>query len=301
MGADEDLDAGTAVMRSLRAIGERMPDLETAALADEPDAVHQFRTHVRRIRSMLGAFTPVFDEAPVVSLRRRYRELGAELGVVRDIEVRVEVAERALGDIGEQGIATDTVHWQEVRARLVDAERAEYALAHARFADRQQLPRARARRDELEAFLVEPLLAPRAVESAREVLRDLIEDEARRALRRARRLDGGGDEAELHEVRKAGRRLRYAAEAVTSEPVELFGGQVRKLAEVGDDLHDVLGDHRDEVLFAEHARRAGAHVAHEGGASLLFEQLAAAADERAADHLRRLPDVIDRLRDLVAG
>ncbi|WP_159602058.1 isocitrate lyase/phosphoenolpyruvate mutase family protein [Agromyces humi] len=96
MGYDADLDAGTAVTTALRAIGGRMPQLESAALADEPDGVHQLRTHVRRVRSVLAAFTPVFDAAPVVSLRRRYSELGAELGVVRDIEVRVQVAERAL-------------------------------------------------------------------------------------------------------------------------------------------------------------------------------------------------------------
>ena len=299
MGYDADLDAGTAVTTALRAIGGRMPQLESAALADEPDGVHQLRTHVRRVRSVLAAFTPVFDAAPVVSLRRRYSELGAELGVVRDIEVRVQVAERALEEVAAEGDAVDAAQRDVARARLLDAERAEYALAHARFVDRQALPRAGARRAELDAFLAAPPLAPPAAELALDVLQRLIDDEARRTLRRADRVQDGGDDDALHEVRKAGRRLRYAAEALTDDPVALFGTHVRALAEVGDDLHDVLGDHRDEVLFAVHARRTAAHVAHEGGASLLFEQLAAAADARAADHLRRLPDVVDRLRDLV--
>ena len=68
----------------------------------------------------------------------------------------------------------------------------------------------------------------------------------------------------LHAVRKAGRRLRYAAEAVTEEPVVLFGKRARALARGGEDLHDVLGDHRDEMLFAEHVRRVAAHAAHAG-------------------------------------
>jgi hypothetical protein len=56
------------------------------------------------------------------------------------------------------------------------------------------------------------------------------------------------------------------------------------------------GDHRDEVLFAEHVRRAGAHAAHAGAPSAAFEALAAAADERARDHLKDLDDAIDDLR-----
>ena len=301
MGDDADLDAGTAVVTAVRAIGERMRELEADAVADEPDAVHQLRTHVRRVRSVLAAYEPVFDAAPAVALRRRYGELGDELGVVRDIEVRVQVAERALDEATEQGLLSDDAQGRSARARLIDAERENYRLAHARFVERQQLPRALARRDELEAFLADPPLAPLAADPARKVIAALIDDEAHRALRRAERAHGADDTEALHDLRKAGRRLRYAAEAVSTEPVELFDGRIRSLAEVGADLHDVLGDHRDEVLFAQHVRRAGAHVAHEGGAALVFEQLAVAADERAAAHLRELPAVVRTLRSLVEG
>ena len=301
MGDDADLDAGTAVVTALRAIVERMRELEVDAVADEPDAVHQLRTHVRRVRSVLAAYEPVFDAAPAVVLRRRYGEFGDELGVVRDIEVRVLVAERALDEASEQGLLSDAAQAGSARARLIDAERENYRLAHARFVERQRLPRALARRDELEAFLADPPLTPLAADPARKVIAALVDDEAHRALRRAERAHGADDTEALHDLRKAGRRLRYAAEAVSTDPVELFDGRIRSLAEVGDDLHDVLGDHRDEVLFAQHVRRAGAHVAHEGGAALVFEQLAVAADERAAAHLRELPAVVRTLRSLVRG
>jgi CHAD domain-containing protein len=301
MGDDADLDAGTAVVTALRAIVERMRELEVDAVADEPDAVHQLRTHVRRVRSVLAAYEPVFDAAPAIVLRRRYGELGDELGVVRDIEVRVLVAERALDEASEQGPLSDAAQAGSARARLIDAERENYRLAPARFVERQHLPRALARRDELETFLADPPLTPLAADPARKVIAALVDDEAHRALRRAERAHGADDTEALHDLRKAGRRLRYAAEAVSTEPVELFDGRIRSLAEVGDDLHDVLGDHRDEVLFAQHVRRAGAHVAHEGGAALVFEQLAAAADERAAAHLRELPAVVRTLKSLVRG
>ncbi|MGI9825327.1 CHAD domain-containing protein [Agromyces sp. Marseille-Q5079] len=292
---DAAIDAGTAVIAALGAAGARMRGLEASARADEPDAVHQLRTHVRRVRSLLAAYAPVFDAAPALALRRRFGEFGTELGVVRDIEVRMQVAERALEEASDRGLIDDEAHLRLVRSRLVDAERLEYRLAHAWWLERQALPRAAARRD---AFDAAPPLAPAAADPASDVLAACIEREARRTVRRARRVEGADTES-LHAVRKAGRRLRYAAEAVSTEPVALFDGRVRAFAEIGDDLHDVLGDHRDEVLFADHVRRAGAHVAHEGGASLVFDRLAEAAEERAAGHLRRLPAVIAELRALV--
>lgn len=297
MGDAADLDAGTAIITALRAVGERVREFEPQALTDEPDAVHQLRTHVRRVRSLLAVYGPVFDQAATVALRRRYGELGDELGVVRDIEVRVQVAERAIDDASADGMIDDD-QLDVAKMRLIDAERRAHRLAHARFAERQRMPRADARRDEFAAFLAAPLFAPLASEPSLTTLCGLISKEARRTLRRVDRLPADDDPVALHEVRKAGRRLRYASEAVTTEPVELFGTRVRALAEVGEDLHDVLGDHRDEVLFAEHVRRAAAHVAHEGRPVFVFERMATAADERATERLRDLPDVVKRLRSV---
>lgn len=300
-----DADAGTAALAALRAIGERMAELEPAAIADEPDAVHQLRTHVRRLRSLLAAFGPVFDPSAAVALRRRFGEFGRELGTVRDIEVRIQVAESALEEASEHDPDRDVVADPEqaaaVRERLVDDEIEAHRLAHARFVERQGMPRAEARRESLAVFLASPTLTPLASGPAKEVLGDLVEHEARRALKRATRLGTKRRAEALHEVRKAGRRLRYAAEAVVDAPLELYGDRATRLAEAGEGLHDVLGDHRDEVLFAEHVRRAGAHAAHAGAPSAAFEALAAAADERARDHLKDLDDAIDDLRSAASS
>jgi CHAD domain-containing protein len=296
-----NVDAGTAVMTALRAIGERLDALEPAALADEPDAVHQLRTHVRRLRSVLAAYAPLFDTSVAEALRRRYGAFGKELGTVRDIEVRVQVADRALEEAsemdeasGEAEAATDAA--AAMRARLVDAQLEAYRLAHARFVARERMPLAAARRTALAEFLSSPPLTPLAAESAVTELGGLVEREARRTLRRVRRIGPSADTEELHAVRKAGRRLRYAAEAVSEEPVELFGKRARALASAGEDLHDLLGDHRDEVLFAAHLRRYVAHAAHDGEPVDALERLAAAADRRASGRLSGLDSVVRELR-----
>ncbi|AWB95273.1 hypothetical protein DCE93_06040 [Agromyces badenianii] len=281
-GVDRDCDAGTAVLAALSAISRRLDELESPALADDPDAVHQLRTHVRRLRSVLAAYEPLFDAAVVRALRRRYRELGRELGTVRDLEVRLQAARRSLEKAREAG-DLDPAELEVSRARLIDEDVEAHRLAHARFVDRQRMPRATERRTALTEFLTETPLMPEADEPARPVLARLLEREARRAVRRASRASASSDLERLHAARKAGRRLRYVAEAVIDEPVALFGDAAQELADAGKALHDVLGDHRDQMLFAEYMRRAAAHAAHAGGPAHALEQLDPAADEPLAD------------------
>jgi CHAD domain-containing protein len=294
------MDAGDAALIAIRAIGERLDELEPAALDDEPDAVHQLRTHVRRLRSVLAAFAPLFDAGVVEAVRRSFRELGRELGTVRDIEVRVQVAEEALQQAADEW-ALDAAVIASMRPRLVDDEIEAHRLAHARLVERQRMPRAAARREVLAAFLDAPSRTPRSDESARDELGRLLAREAKRAVRRARRVDAASGAERLHDARKAGRRLRYAAEAVTAEPLALFGDRATALAEAGEAVHDVLGDHRDEVLFAEHVRRAGAHAAHDGEPMDAYERLAVAADRRADDRLDHLTKVVHDLEHAASG
>ncbi|MEI5585359.1 MULTISPECIES: CHAD domain-containing protein [unclassified Agromyces] len=300
MGHGDEDDAGTLVVVALRAVRDRLEEYRPLALVDEPDALHQMRTNVRRLRSILAAYGPLLDGAVATELRRRLRELGRELGTVRDLEVRVQVAEDALARADEAGRFATVEDRVRVRGILVDDETVAHDRAHARFAERQRMPRASARLAELDRVLAEPPLTERARRPAARELARLLDREARRAAGRARRLSRDPALEDLHELRKAARRLRYAAEAVTQPPVELLGDAAAALAEAGDAIHDVLGDHRDELLFAEHLRRSAAHEAHAGRPAEVLRRLAEDADERAATHLGGLPDAVDDLLDTAA-
>ncbi|WP_353813850.1 CHAD domain-containing protein [Agromyces sp. SYSU T00266] len=291
-----DDDAGTVVVVALRAVRDRLRGFLPGALADEPDALHQLRTNVRRLRSVLAAYGAVLDVSVVTGLRRRLRELGQELGTVRDLEVRVQVAEAALADGDEAGRFASEAQRERVRGILVDDERAAHDLAHARFVERQELPRAVERLEELDRVLAAPPFTQRATRDVTTELGRLLGREAERAGRRAHRLPDQPSLDELHDLRKASRRLRYAAEALSEAPVRLFGQRAADLADAGDDIHDVLGDHRDELLFAEHLRRAAAHAAHAGEPADVLQRLAEDADARAAAHLAELPGAVRALR-----
>ncbi|MGH2603494.1 MAG: CHAD domain-containing protein, partial [Dehalococcoidia bacterium] len=86
----------------------------------------------------------------------------------------------------------------------------------------------------------------------------------------------------LHEVRKAAKRTRYAAESVA--PV--FGKPAKRLAKRMERLQDVLGEHQDSIVNRDALRRLGvaAHLSGENGFTfgLLHE------------HERRLGDAAQR-------
>ena len=73
------------------------------------------------------------------------------------------------------------------------------------------------------------------------------------------------DELEsLHRLRRVARRLRYASEAMTELPAAVFGDKVAEVASAAQEVQDVLGDHRDEVLFARQVQQAAEQATADG-------------------------------------
>ena len=55
--------------------------------SDDPDAVHDFRVAVRRMRSVLKSTRALFDEDWLQALREELRWVGGELAAARDLDV----------------------------------------------------------------------------------------------------------------------------------------------------------------------------------------------------------------------
>ena len=137
--------------------------------------------------------------------------------------------------------------------------------------------------DQLDAFLLHPAVTPETYESAaREVTKALgrgvsrLQERADVALATLKAVAGeahgdsdeadegdasddatrlvpvsaGPAEAALHEVRKAARRLRHAAEAVA--PGTRGGKKYRRIAAAAKDVEKTLGVHRDDQRFSEY-------------------------------------------------
>jgi CHAD domain-containing protein len=97
-----------------------------------------------------------------------------------------------------------------------------------------------------------------------------------------------GREAALHDVRKAAKRARYAAESA----VPVAGKKASRLASKMEDLQDLLGEHQDAVTARTLHRQLGAaaHAAGENG--FTFGMLWAEEDAAARAARARYPTTL---------
>lgn len=237
--------ASKALTRVVGDLAGQIADGVRPALADEPDAVHQLRTAVRRMRGVVAAFDPYLDDTGW--LRAGLADCGERLGLRRDAEVRAADAHRAAVALDLSPADTEALAGgPDLISR--DAQTALVAWAHGAAA-RQFL-------DDLTAWGRDPRFTDRAHRRTRHVMREAVRRERRRVLARAAVM-ARGDEEQAHEIRKAARRLRHVADAAAP----YLDGKVRErtiaAGSLGRDIQGHLGDHRDAVLLAGHAREVG--------------------------------------------
>ncbi len=277
---------GEVARSMVRGAAGAVLDAEQAALADEPDGVHALRTRVRRLRSILSLLREHLDDRRSQRLRVPLREWGSQLGTVRDAEV---LAAEAASALAAAGIDDDAM-----RRRLVEEPLADYARLHARLVALSEQPRAKERMRELHAFAADPPLVGVDAD-ATGALTAVLRREARRVRKAAKRLDGSMER--LHDVRKAGRRLRYAAEAIGEAGPATLTDAAASAAKAGSRLHDVLGDHRDAVVLAARLERSRVRAARAGEATEGYDRLIAAATARAMRRRGQLDRALRRVRD----
>jgi CHAD domain-containing protein len=216
-----------------------------AALADEPDAVHQLRTAVRRLRNVLAAFSQFVEPSAVGGLRAQLAEYGDRLGLARDLEVRaVWCAE----------VATEVGLADNLRERLVAPVLAEHAQAHAALVTWSGSAEAEALHAALCAWATSRALANGSARPAAVVAQEVLTAQVDRVL--AHGTDYLTDEDAAHALRKACRRLRHTADAVTQPPAAVLGSDAAALGQLGTRVQSLLGDHRDALLLGDYVRRA---------------------------------------------
>ncbi|SSC23688.1 CHAD domain-containing protein with CYTH domain, partial [Klenkia terrae] len=276
------------------ALAEQLTALQRADLmvrTDVPDGVHQVRVASRRLRSVLAAYRPVLDRTRTDAVRDELQWLGQELSGTRDAEVSLEHLREL--------VAAQPVEFVlgPVAARLQQAELQGETAGTGHAVAALSTPRYLTLLDTLHALVAQPPLAERAAEPAADVVADVL----RHTVKRLRKLvdtaedaefaepEGAGSEAvespyelALHEVRKAGKRVRYTAEVAA--PV-LDGtkknGAVMGVVDAMKQLQDVLGDRQDTVVTRELCRTLGLAAFGAGDNAWTFGRLHALEEARA--------------------
>jgi CHAD domain-containing protein len=275
------------------------------------DAVHQMRVAARRLRSGLKAFEPLVDTAWAQDLRDELAWIAGELGELRDREVlqrRLLAALDALpaAPATGHGVAAaspdpaahplDGTDPRDIAAaaatirRALDAEREPAAaqLHEAMVSDRYLRLL-----DSLVAASRHPVLTPAADRRAGQVLPPLLAKAWRRLHRDASALHPDSTDEAWHQTRIAGKKARYAAEAL----VPVFGQPAKKIARRLEEVTELLGEHQDAVVTARTARRlaAGRRVTGPTGfvLGLLHEYERAAAAQCREQFAKTWPKVAD--------
>jgi len=269
-----------------------LQSLDPMVRRDLPDSVHQMRVAVRRLRSTLKSFRTVLRREDTRHIRAELKWLGSVLGAARDGEVLAGRLRATLAQLPPE-VVMGSVQAQ-VREHFAPIEAAARAAVLAALDSQRYLDLV----DGLEQLLAGPPLAGEAGLPAAQALPPAVRRSRRRVHRRLRRARsrpaGPGRDAALHEVRKAAKDARYAAEAAlpavrpaARKRAGQFVGRMKK-------LQSVLGDHHDAVVARGVVRELGvrAHLAGENAFSFgVLYQLegnrARGLDERAEHAWKR--------------
>jgi CHAD domain-containing protein len=264
---DRSSPAAAVLLVALGALVDDLARIDPLVRADAPDAVHQLRTRIRRIRSLFATFRTVFDREVTDPLRSRLQVVGTALGEARDAEVMRDRAHTLLEDFEPR--------FPRVEERLRGGWSDAYAAAHARAVDVLSSEEWLTLLEDLDAFVARPALASAGMDAAKAAVPPALEADLRRVLKRAKAARRADSDEErivlLHEVRKAAKRMRYAAEAVSQGESAVFGKRTRTLAGAAEAVHDLLGEHRDSVLMQQHLRATAGSGAHAFDYGVLHE------------------------------
>lgn len=254
----------------LAAVLERDPDVRSS----EPDAVHKVRVATRRTRSVLSTYRPLFDRTVTDPLRAELKWFAGVLGAARDVEVQrdhllaataAEPAELVVGPVD---------------ARIEAELRSDYAAAHRALLEVMDSARYFRLLDALGAVATRPPFTELAAGKAKRVLAKRV----RVACRELQALGSAEPPAEagardhwLHEIRKAAKRVRYAAEL--AEPA--LGRSARALIAAAQELQEILGDHQDSVVIRGTLREIGVRLRADGEDTFTIGRLHALQQVRA--------------------
>ncbi|MDX6494738.1 MAG: hypothetical protein QOE17_724 [Gaiellales bacterium] len=250
-------------------------------LGSDAEDLHQHRVAIRRLRALLRAARPMLDAGWVREVRNELKWAGSALGEVRDMDVLIE-------------------HLSADAAVLDSRERAAFAtlldqiIARRGTARRVMLSDLRQTRyTRLLERLEGELTSPPVVDSKTD-LQTIAAAEYRRLRKKMRALGDEPSDEQLHAVRIAVKRARYAAELAEGK----VGKPASRFIAAAKRLQDVLGEHQDAAVAEQVVRElledATAPVPVEAAfaAGMLVER----QRERRRDARAAVPDAWKRLQ-----
>ena len=230
---DATLSAGEVAFAILRRhFGEMLAHEPGVRLGEDPEDLHDMRVATRRLRAALKLYS---DFLPKRSERyeRDLRWVATALGEVRDLDVHLQ---RLCEEVSRNGeILEELVSL--LRERRVEARRRMLkALDSNRYERLLESFSATLRRGR----------SPTPTGSVLEAAPDLVRDRYKKVRKVANTLSEDSLPEHFHDLRKKGKRLRYALEPLQ----EIYGKPAQKMVKLLKKIQDDLGDHQDLIVAA---------------------------------------------------
>ncbi len=279
--------AGAAVVLALGKLRDTVIAADRALRAGTELGLHDARAAAQRTRSVLGVYAPLFTAGATRHLRGELQQLGSVLGMARDLEVlrrRLEVQ-----------LIEEPAEYAAVAAARIDAEFA--AVLPVAMADVAQLIRSEpylAMLRELDDFIATPPFSRRATKSAAsELPTELAAAWRNVGVLVDRALADPSDNTAFHDVRKAAKALRYAAEAASAT----LGENTVVFAAAIEEIQEVLGEHQDALAAAAWLADLALRPDTDGVSGFVFGRLHAFEQAAAHGTLDDFSDAWDRVED----
>jgi CHAD domain-containing protein len=251
---------------------------------DRPDAVHKMRVATRRLRSALATYRPILDREVGDRLREELKWLAGELGGSRDAEVLRDRLDAAVAAEPKELVMG------RVAGAIDDHLRAVYRSARVQALEALENERYLRLLDDLDKLIADPPVTaePR---KADKLLPKLLQHDWKRIRKAVERREAATDPAqrehELHEIRKAAKRLRYAAESA----VPVFGDTASGLAAAAEQVQEVLGEFQDSVVARELLRQLAVQVHLGGGNAFSLGRLHALEQQKGIEAERAFAEL----------
>ena len=261
---------------ALRILEDAGKAMARVLAGDAPEALHELRVSLRRLRSTLQAFEANLERRPTAQALERLREIGTRSNAARDAEVQIAWLSARRPQLAPAQRAALDALVSDLSASLArDLERLLARLPERFEALRGDLDRS------LRGYRTWVHLAgPDPTPTFASVLAERLRAQAQRLSERLAAIGGVADEERAHAARIEAKRLRYLLEPVAAD---VPGGKraVRSLK----GLQDVLGEMHDLDVLRE-TLTAGAERMALARAHALLDAVGA-GDERALAAARR--------------
>lgn len=270
--------AAAALREVLRSLRRDLVVVDPQVRADERESVHELRKVLRRLRSVLAAYRGALDRDATETLRAELAAVAGVAGVARDAEVLRDRLFRTAARAPEGYVDAPTLdcmgaHIATVRdAAVADLRQALGSATWFGTLDHlddlvERAPRGPHADDAAPAFAVRQIAHER--------------ERVRKTLRH-----GTAELDDLHEVRKAARRLRYALEAAV-DAADLGKRRLGRLERVQESLGEVL-----DAAHATTAYRKVSALATENGQDTFGFGALATTEHAALEQARERADTV---------